>query len=217
MKVFEPRPFRIPEDRLLRMQGYRQPDAVRRAIRKAAAAAARLAETLVEPRVYYQGVPISNCGSGRLELGNGLNFNCEAFGKYLSACTDVVIFIQSIGQRFDDHINELMEHDDLLGVLFLDNAGWLAIEASSRSFAGYLRSTAAAGGGITRRLGPGYRYRANRVVSEWPLREQQILFQVFAGDPIPVTLLDSSAMLPRMSRSGLYGMYSSASRSAREA
>ena len=42
--------------------------------------------------------------------------------------------------------------------------------------------------------------------SEWPLEEQKSLFALFEGRAISVQLLDSCAMIPKMSRSGLYGV-----------
>jgi len=191
----------------LRMQGYRQPEAVRRAIRMAATAAARLAEELVEPEVYYQLFDVRNCAGELLELENGSTFRCAAFEKYLSECRRIVVFIQTLGQSFDDRITQMLEADDLLGVLFLDNAGWLAIEASSKKFVQHLKSTVRPPHHhLTRRLGPGYSYRSNKVVSQWALTEQAALFELFKDRSIPVTLLDSCAMLPRMSRSGIYGL-----------
>ncbi len=50
----------------------------------------------------------------------------------------------------------------------------------------------------TRRLGPGY--------VDWPLEEQAALVALLDGAPLPVRLLDSCAMIPKKSRSGLYGL-----------
>jgi len=209
-KVFEPGPLSIREDRLLRMQGYRHPERVRRAIRKAATAAARLAEELVEPEVHYQLFDIRHCEGELLELENGSTFHCVAFEKYLSDCRRIVAFIQTLGQPFDDRITQMLEADDLLGVLFLDNAGWLAIEATSKNFVQYLKSTVRPPHHrLTRRLGPGYSYRSNKVVSQWELSEQATLFELFKDQSIPITMLDSCAMMPRMSRSGIYGLQAS--------
>jgi len=207
LRIFEPGPIHIREDRLLRMQGYKAPDAVRRVIRKAAAAAARLAEELAEPRLYHLQWNVHRCQGELLELEGGHCFHCGAFPRYLSGCERIIAFILTLGQPFDDRIEQMLEADDLLGVLFLDNAGWLAIEATSKYFVQSLKSTFdTPGQRLTRRLGPGYSYRSNKVVSEWALTEQAELFELFDGHSIAVRLLESCAMLPRMSRSGIYGI-----------
>ena len=57
------------------------------------------------------------------------------------------------------------------------------------------------------RMGPGYEYKLHNGGGRvrWDLEQQADLFQLFAGSPLPVELLSSCAMLPKMSRSGLFG------------
>ena len=206
-KVFHPGAISIPENRLLRMQGYKVPENVRKAIRKAATAAARLAEDVVEPQIHYQYFEIQHLEGETLELANGTCFHCPAFPKYLSGCTSIIANVLTLGQAFDDRIAQMIAEEDLLGVLFLDNAGWLAVESATQSFVQYLKSNAlTADTRLTRRLGPGYSYRSNKILSEWDLLEQPELFELFNDYELPVSLLESGAMLPRMSRSGIYGL-----------
>ncbi len=207
LNVFTPDAFSIRGERLLRMQGYKAPDAVRRVIHKAAMAAARLAEEVAEPRIYYRPVNVRTCEQELLELETGHCFHCPAFPKYLGQAQQIIAFVHTLGKPFDDRMTQMMEQDDLLGVLFLDNAGWLAIEATNKSFVRYLKANALYSKyRLTRRLGPGYSYRVNKVVSQWALTEQALLFELFDGLQLPVALLESCAMLPRMSRSGIYGL-----------
>ena len=71
----------------------------------------------------------------------------------------------------------------------------------------YFRETARANGHrITSRMGPGYSYRHDSHVCTWPLEEQLSLFGLFGETALPVTVMESSAMLPKMSRSGLFGI-----------
>ena len=206
-KVFYPDTISIPENRLLRMQGYKVPENVRKAIRKAASTAARLAENVVEPQIHYQQFEIQNLEGEVLKLANGACFHCPAFPKYLSGCTSIIANVLTLGQAFDDRIAQMIEEEDLLGVLFLDNAGWLAIESTTQSFVQYLKSNALTPDTrLTRRLGPGYSYRSNKILSQWDLLEQPVLFGLFKGYELPVSLLESGAMSPRMSRSGIYGL-----------
>jgi hypothetical protein len=40
----------------------------------------------------------------------------------------------------------------------------------------------------------------------WPLEEQPALFGLFGNAELPVSLMSSCAMSPKLSRSGLYGI-----------
>lgn len=63
---------------------------------------------------------------------------------------------------------------------------------------------------MTLRMAPGYSYamkdEEERV--EWALTDQQALFVALECEDMPIQLLESSAMLPRMSRSGMFGIRS---------
>ena len=78
-------------------------------------------------------------------------------------------------------------------------AGWLAVEQATRALAWHVSDQIRDQRlGLTRRLGPGY--------VDWPLDEQAGLFALLADVALPVRLLESRAMLPKKSRSGLYGL-----------
>jgi cobalamin-dependent methionine synthase I len=59
---------------------------------------------------------------------------------------------------------------------------------------------------VSIRMGPGYVYRDGDADVCWPLTEQKTLFEVFDGIDLPVHLMESCAMTPKMSRSGIYGL-----------
>ena len=85
----------------------------------------------------------------------------------------------------------------------------LTIEAATRELAAELRSGASQDGWrMSLRMGPGDEYRLpngdGRV--RWELTEQAALFQLFEGTALPVELLSSCAMKPKMSRSGVLGL-----------
>ena len=60
------------------------------------------------------------------------------------------------------------------------------------------------------RLGPGYSYRLEGLPAEkrveWPLEQQRELISLFGDAKLPIELLESAVMLPKMSRSGLFGI-----------
>jgi hypothetical protein len=196
---FVPRGLTIPVDPLLRMQGYRDLARVRERVRKIAATAAALAEGLVAPEAHYRRLRIEDCTESTLRLNTGAVFHSQAFDKALSGCTEVVVFLLTLGPKLDEEVARLSTRDDLVTALFLEMAGWLAVERSTKQLAEHLWSRAGAEGlRLSRRLAPGY--------ADWELAAQRPLFDLFAGIDLPVQLLESNAMMPKKSRSGLYGL-----------
>ena len=204
---FHAGPVDVRTERILRIQGYRDMERVRRPIRRAADKAAAIAREIAEGEVGYRRVGIAACNGSSLELECGERFECAAFERFLAECTSVVVFAMTAGPAIDRRIDELMAADDPVVALLLDTAGWLAVESITRQFSERLKADCEpAGLRLTRRLGPGYTYRMGREMAPWGLEEQEGLFRVLGEDISPVTVLASGAMLPKMSRSGLYGL-----------
>ena len=204
---FKAGPVDVRSERILRIQGYRDLARVRKPIRRAAEQAAEIAREVVDGEVGYRRVAIAACRGASLELDGGVRFECGAFERFLADCGSVVVFAMTAGAAIDRRIDELMAADDPVVALLLDTAGWLAVEAVTRQFyEGFRPDCERAGLRLTRRMGPGYTYRVGQEMTEWRLEEQEGLFRVLGEDASPVTVLASGAMLPKMSRSGLYGL-----------
>jgi hypothetical protein len=205
--VYRPRPLQIRADRILRIQGYVAANKIRPAIREAAERCARRAIDLADPVLHYRRVPVTAIEEDRLFLESGATLSCVAFPKYLSGCQEVVIFVMTLGPAFDAAVIALSEEFDLLDALLLETAGWLCIEAATKSFADDLRTWARGQGlAVSLRMGPGYGYRLDGKKVSWSLDDQKPLFGLFGDAALPVQLLESCAMLPKMSRSGLFGL-----------
>ncbi len=188
----------LPVAPLLRMQGYRDLARVRPRIRDIAAKAAVLARSVAAPEAYYRRVAIEDCTPETLQL-EGATFHSARFTKVFAGCAEVMVFVLTLGPALDAETERLTESDDIVDALFLEMAGWLAVEQATKALAvhvsGEIRGERL---GLTRRLGPGY--------VDWPLEEQEELFALLADAALPVRLLESCAMLPKKSRSGLYGL-----------
>lgn len=198
--------IQIDESSILRIQGYRDLERIRPAIRKAAVSVAREAESLFQPRIYYRLQDVVTCEGSILELADGTSFENEGFQRLLKDPQFVVAFILTMGTALDETVIDCIANDQLLRALFLETAGWLGIEAATRSLSIHLRSEARERGlRLSPRLGPGYSYKLNGRSVLWPLEQQQTLFKLFAEDEINVRLLESCAMTPKISRSGIFG------------
>lgn len=199
--------IRIVTDRMLRIQGYADPKQVRPPIRRAADEAAASVERLVEPDLYCRRVGVQGPIANELRLAGGTTLRCAAFPRYLAGSAEVVVFVLTAGGRIDAELARLNDEQQLLEMLFVETAGWLAVEEITKSFTRHLRSAARREGlKITRRMGPGYSYPLPGGAAEWPLEEQRHLFALLDDEDLPVDMLESCAMIPKMSRSGLIGL-----------
>jgi hypothetical protein len=197
--TFIPEDIHIPAEPLLRVQGYRDMDGVRAPIRQAAEETAARAEKVLMPAAYVCRTDVRSCADDVMTLVDGRAFHSTEFSKVLTGCETVFATIVTVGTGLDDELQLCLKDDDILSALFLETAGWIAIEKATKALRGHL--TVLAQGEdhrLSRRLAPGY--------SDWELTEQAVLFALFDGVDLPIRLLDSSAMLPKMSRSGLYGL-----------
>ncbi|MCZ6859269.1 MAG: hypothetical protein O7I42_03145 [Alphaproteobacteria bacterium] len=205
----------LPVDPLLRMQGYRDLARVRPRVRDIATRAAGSAQALAAPEAYYRRVAIRSCTVEALELasdarggdaggdtggaGGGITFHSKRFAKVFAGCGEVMVFVLTLGPALDAETERLTERDDIVDALFLEMAGWLAVEQATKALARQVSDQVRNERlGLTRRLGPGY--------VDWPLDEQAGLFALLEDAPLPVRLMESCAMLPKKSRSGLYGL-----------
>ncbi len=205
---FQPSSPSASSERILRIQGYSDLTRVRPAIRRAAEEVAELAMQLSEPSVAYRHVRIRAMFGETVVLDRGQRLNCAVFPRVLRECEEVVPFVLTVGAPISRRVIELADAGDLLEAVLLETAGWLCIEDATRQFKGYLRGACLEiGSRITSRLGPGYSYKVDGEMCMWGLEEQVRIFRLLGKpDQLPVSLLSSCAMLPKLSRSGMYGV-----------
>jgi hypothetical protein len=196
----------VRTERILRIQGYTDLSRVRPAIQKAADWAAQTIADLAKPTVGFKRLGFIPRGGDRIELSDGTVCNSAALVHELAGCDEVVVFVQTLGDGPDKNVIELLDNEGLLEALLLETAGWLALEESIRQFREHLRVDAVRRGRrLRKRLGPGYTYPLPDGPAMWPLQDQRNLFAVFRDGELPVRLLESCAMQPKLSRSGLFG------------
>lgn len=186
-------------DPILRFQRYRDLGQVSPVIREIAADMVRVAEDLAVPEVAFVTRTVDRVTANSATLLDGPTFSGRCFGNHLTHATDAVCFVLTLGPALDARIAEMAAGDELLEALFLETAGWLAVEDAVRKFRAYLTSRVRPKGlRLTPRLGPGY--------VDWPLTEQPQLFSVFEDAPLPVALSEYCVMTPKKSISGLFGL-----------
>lgn len=194
-------------DAVLRIQGYKDLTKVRPAVRRLAELGIRAYVEKAAPVVSYRAVDIESVQYEELVLDKRFRFSSPIFKQYLSNASQAVVFALTVGKGIDDQTIEWMEKDQLVEALFLESAAWMGVENATKQFVLAVRTWAGQNNiRITRRLGPGYSYPIDGTQVQWDLSQQKPLFELLGEAEIPITLLASSAMLPKMSRSGLFGL-----------
>ncbi|GBE43083.1 vitamin B12 dependent methionine synthase, activation domain [bacterium BMS3Bbin10] len=205
--VFEPEAIELRAEQVLRMQGYKDPSRVHPEIPLIAEAMTALAAKTFEPAVHFRRVLLEGVRGDALILETGSRLHSKAFGKYISECEEVAVFVMTLGSALDEIERDLTSSGKLVEAVFLETAGWLGIERLTKQFSAFLgREVASDGLRPGRRMSPGYAFRVEGARCEWPLEDQKRIFDLFDRKKLAVTLLDSCAMSPKMSRSGLYGL-----------
>lgn len=201
---------KVDPTRILRVHKYREHSKVRQMIVDAANKASDDALNLCRITANYTVSTIDFIDSEGITLGDGTRFANPAFERHLAGCDHLMAFVITIGPDLDNRVIHLINDEfEPLDALFLETTGWLTIETATKAFARDMKAALAGlGYGMSMRMGPGYEYAlpdtAERV--RWNLEEQRELFEMFGKSELPVSLMDSCAMQPKMSRSGVYGL-----------
>jgi hypothetical protein len=199
---FVPAAIKLTAFPILRFQGYRTIGQVAPPIREAAQEMIAVAEGLVDPRVVFVRRAIERVNDDALTLADGPTFHGRCFVTHLSRAREVVCFVATLGPALDERATALADAGDLLEAVFLEAAGWLAIEKVLRAFRAHLGAHIHPAR-LSPRLGPGF--------LDWALTEKQAFFLAFRGAPLPVSVSEYSVMTPKKSISGLFGLLPAAS------
>jgi hypothetical protein len=196
---FLPEPLSLAVLPILRFHGYRAIERVAPPILEAAQKMIATAEALVAPQVVFVYRPIEHMDGERLTLRDGPTFHGRCFATHLAGSREALCFLVTMGPALDERVGELADDGDLLEALFLESAGWLAIEKTLRAFRAHLRVRfRPVRLRLSPRLGPGF--------LDWPLTEQLPFFSVFRDAPLPVSVNEYCVMSPKKSISGLFGL-----------
>ena len=200
---FQAQDLDLPVNTLLRMQGYRDMERVRPRIRTLAESALDEAAPLLQSDAFFRCLPVQSRDPASVLFADRVSFRSSELAKILEASDYAIVFTMTAGAAIDALVDRVSAEGDMALALFMDTVGWLAVERATHALAQELSHRAQSHGlRLTRRLAPGY--------ADWPLEEQAGLFALLDAKENPVTLLESGAMLPKKSRSGLYGLRSAA-------
>ena len=170
-------------------------------VRATAAAMAAHALEIARPTGWVRQVAVRGIDGARVELEGGATLTSATLASLLQESPAVQVFVVTLGAQVDGRVHELFEAMDGLEGLFLDTAGWVVVQSALSSVRKRCAAKARGDGyRLTRRIGPGY--------LDWPLEEQSIVFRTLAaGEALPpVEVLESGAILPEKTLTGLFGL-----------
>ena len=200
----------ISPSKILRTHGYRNKDVIRKKILDATNKAIERLSASSSPVGYFRIEEISKHFTNKIELKCGICFNYDLFSEQFPNSKFLIAFILTLGKEVDEKIKKISNYsNEPLGALFLENASWLALELVLRDARSKIIKFAKSHNmQIENRMAPGYTYpsKINRKRIMWELEEQKILFGLFNKESISIRLTDSYTMIPRMSRSGIFGL-----------
>jgi len=198
MPILDDLAYHVDPDTVARISGY---DDARPAPKRFQAAVvemtARLGE-LARPRAAYEVFEFSLDDTG-VHVGDG-TFTGNILRTALGGAGRLGLFVMTIGSEVDEEVMRLSREGDMLSSMALDAVAGVALAVSSFDFLDRVRDEAARPGGDD--LSPIYSPGECR----WDIREQSVLFSLVDAGSIGVVLNDAYMMVPKKSRSGLFGI-----------
>ena len=129
---FVPGAPKLKLEPVLRFQRYRDLDQVAPAIRDVARDMLHLVENLAVPDVVFVKQSVDSVDRDALRLVGGPTFHGRCFQTHLAEAIEVICFVCTIGFAVDERVAQMTASEELLEALFVETAGWLAIEDALR-------------------------------------------------------------------------------------
>lgn len=189
----------VDPEKVYRLLGRRQGTTTRsRSVERKLRRLNDVASGLISPRLTFKAWEVGSTAR-HLQLKNGTVMFSPKLARTVRGSTDIICFVATIGRAIEHEIQTCMDNRRLSDGYLLDAIGSTAVEQMVQDFCvdmqrwyGFQKRA------VTHRFSPGY--------CDWPVTEQQKLFQLIAADRIGVTLSESSLMQPRKSISGVFGV-----------
>jgi len=128
---------------------------------------------------------------------NGRELLSSKLKKILGPCSEVVVFVSTIGDGIDDSIESIKEKHPGKAYVF-DAIASLAAEKAADAFQESLDEVIPPESSMTLRYSPGY--------CDWNINDQKLIFDLVNPERIKVSLNGGCLMRPSKSISGLIGI-----------
>jgi hypothetical protein len=142
---------------------------------------------------------ITSVARGKIKIGGNVTLKSKVLASLLKNCRQVMVFALTIGPYLEEMAAYLANKNLVLQATVLDAIGSAAAEQLAGSTQEKIRNQAAEQGlVISRRFSPGY--------CDWPVKEQEKVFQLLGSETAGIKLTKSSMMTPQKSVSGVIGI-----------
>lgn len=163
----------------------------------------------LNPRVIWKIFTIRSMDGATVTLEDGVSFQSRKMARSLAGADRLVCFVATVGKSVDKMIETAMAKGEVADSYVMDAMGSGAVEYTADTFQNDLVDKIAIGhydAGL--RFSPGY--------CDWPLAEQEKIFELLDCREIGVTLSDSALMTPRKSVSAVFGLFEQSADRARQ-
>ncbi len=157
------------------------------------------AHSLINPLFSYV-IKDVEWARGSISLIEGsVIFKSRVIARLLERCTQVAIFVVTIGKYLEETAFELARDGLILQATVLDAIGSDAVEKVAYFAQDRIKEVVEAQGlVISRRFSPGY--------CDWNIGQQRMLFYALTGDTVGIRLTGECLMIPQKSISGIIGI-----------
>ncbi len=165
--------------------------------RRLAAAVDELLAT-AKPAACYSSFPIEAILHERLQLAGGRRIGCGRLASVVAGAEELYLAVCTLGAALDERIRAYRSRGRYLEMFLLDELGtWAVDQVRTQLYARIQTEAAERNRRLSSPISPGE--------SEWPLREQRIVFQLLDTRAIGVTLETGDLMRPFKSLSLAFG------------
>ena len=157
------------------------------------------AHSLINPLFSYV-IKDVEWARGSISLIEGsVIFKSRVIARLLEHCSQVAIFVVTIGKYLEETAFELARDGLILQATVLDAIGSDAVEKVAEFAQDRIKEVVEAQGlAISRRFSPGY--------CDWNIGQQRMLFYALTGDTVGIRLTGECLMIPQKSISGIIGI-----------
>lgn len=187
----------IEEDEILRLFGYKDSEPGKEVLNSVRDEIMKC-KTYINPQIWAKKINIKSIQNETIILDNDIVFEDKFIINKLKGCSYIIVLVSTIGVEIEKVIQNAFDDGDYLKGMIVDNIGTTALGNINKIFwnslVDELKGTNV---GITQRLSPGD--------LNWPLDDQNKIFDCFKGTKISVKLLKTSLMIPLKSTSTIFG------------
>ena len=157
------------------------------------------AHSLINPSYSYVIKDVEWARGSMAFVEGSIIFKSRIVAKLLERCTQVAIFLVTIGKYLEETSFRLAKDGLILQATVLDAIGSVAVEKVADFVQSRAKEIAKAQGDvISRRFSPGY--------CDWNIGQQRMVFYALTGNAVGIRLTGECLMIPQKSISGIIGI-----------